>query len=467
MRIESFSQWFVPFALMFASGCSSDGAADAGSPEGGAGDGGAMATGGATAGGSGGAAGSSTGGAATGGASKGGASGSGGASKGGATGTGGKSTGGSAGAGGAGKGGASGAGGAAGAAGGGAGGTPLTFQCADPAPNVTAPPAAWANSTGNLAGMASECGNLGLVSANRCSNMVIAGVAKAGLWGTEDGGKSWSKLGTGAGSATITNRISAVVYDPDHPGTFWESGIYNGGGVYKTTDNGKSFAQVGDVTHNDSVSIDFSEPDRKTMLAGPHEAPSKLFRSTDSGKTWSDVGTSLPGSAGFCTATQVLNPTNLLVGCTDGGVFRSTNGTTWTSVGSKGVSAQPLWARDGIIYWLGTQGGVNVSTDQGQHFTQTVDASVAPAIVGPAYPAELPDGRIVVIGRDHLQISSDKGVTWKPIGQPLPYPGGGYDGARGPTYSARTKTFYIWRWDCGDNVPTNAVMSAGFDYMKE
>jgi len=98
---------------------------------------------------------------------------------------------------------------------------------------------------------------------------------------------------------------------------------------------------------------------------------------------------------------------------------------------------------------------------------QTADASVAPGVVGPTYPAELPDGRIVILGKDHLLASSDKGATWKPIGQPLPYPGGGYDGARGPAYSARTKTFYVWRWDCNNNVPSNAIMAAGFDYTKE
>jgi hypothetical protein len=343
----------------------------------------------------------------------------------------------------------------------------LTYRCADPPPNVEAPSAAWANATGNLANMASECGNLGLVSANPCSNMVIAGVAKAGLWATEDGGKTWSQLGSGAGSAVITNRISALVYDPEHPGTFWESGIYNGGGVYKTTDNGQTFQQLGNVTHNDSVSIDFSDPERKTLLAGPHEQPSKLFRSTDGGATWSDVGQTLPGSAGYCTATQVLGAKSLLVGCVGGGVFRSSDGSAWSSVNSKGVIPQPLLASDGTIYWPGSQGGINVSTDHGQSFTETADGDLAPGIVGSLYPAELPDGRIVILGKDQLQISADKGLTWKPIGQPLPYPGGGYNGARGPAYSARTKTFYIWRWDCSDNVLPDAIMSAGFDYTKE
>jgi hypothetical protein len=449
MRNMIAPKWFLPVALTVSAGCSTSGGDAANTQDGGASDAASVdGTGGAASGrggsdGSGGRAGSSAGGTAAGGASKGGAAG---ASKGGAAGA---STGGSPGAGGA------------------AGGASLSFQCDDPLPAVTAPPAAWANATGNLAGMASECGNLGLVSANPCSSMVIAGVAQAGLWGTEDGGKTWGKLGSGAGSAVITNRISAIVYDPAHPGTFWESGIYNGGGVYKTTDNGKTFVQLGDITHTDSVSVDFSDPDRKTLLAGPHETTSKLSRSTDGGKTWTDIGKSLPGSAGFCTATQVLSATNLLVGCVSGGVYHSTDGNVWTSVGSKGVIPQPLLATDGTMYWPGSQGGINVSTDQGQHFTQTADGSQAPGIVGSLYPAELPDGRIVIIGKDHLLISSDKGTTWKPIGEPLPYPGGGYDGARGPVYSARTKTFYVWRWDCGNTVVSNAVMSAGFDYTKE
>jgi hypothetical protein len=435
------SNWLVPIALLLGVGCSSNdeeavpGGGNVGTP------GGTNGSGGTVAGGRGGSSGSSA--------------------AGGTAGTGSGGSGGSAGNGGAGSGGSAGVSGA-----GGAGGS-LTFQCADAAPNVEAPPATWVNATGNLAGMDSECGNLGLVSANPCSTMVIAGVAQAGLWATEDGGKNWSKLGSGAGSAEITNRISAIVYDPAHPGTFWESGIYNGGGVYKTTDNGKTFEQLGDVTHNDSVSVDFSDPDRKTLLAGPHEQTSKLSRSTDGGQTWTDVGKSLPGSAGYCVGTQVLSATNLLVGCLNGGVFHSSDGNAWTSLATKGVTPQPLLATDGAIYWPGSQGGINVSSDGGRRFTETVDGSVAPSIVGSLYPAELPDGRIVILGRTHLLISADKGKTFEPIGEPLPYEGGGYNGARGPAYSARTKTFYIWRWDCGDQVLPDAIMSAGFDYTKQ
>jgi len=238
--------------------------------------------------------------------------------------------------------------------------------------------------------------------------------------------------------------------------------------VYKTTDNGMTFKQVGNITHNDSVSIDLTDPARKTMLAGFHETNGKVWRSIDAGNTWTTL-TTLPGGAGYCTATQVLGATNLLVGCNNGGVFHSTDGNTWTNVGAKGVIPQPLVASDGTIYWPGNNGGLVRSINGGAAFTQVADANQAAGMVGSIYPAELPDGRIVVVGKDHLQISADKGMTWKPIGAALPYTdgGGGYNGARGPAYSARTKTFYIWRWDCSNAVPANAIMSMGFDYMTQ
>lgn len=353
--------------------------------------------------------------------------------------------------------------GASGAGGGSGGGGPLSFMCADAPADLAAPAATWVNATGNLANMPSECGNLGLVSANPCSTMVMAGVAQAGLWGTQDGGKSWAKLGTGAGSATITNRNQVISYDPAHPGTFWEAGIYNGGGVYETIDNGQTFKQVGNISHTDSVSIDFSDPERKTLLAGFHETTGKVWKSTDGGTTWTTLST-LPGGAGYCTATLVVSATNLLVGCAGGGVYHSTDGNAWNQVGNKGVAHQPLLATDGTVYWPGTQGGLQVSTDHGASFAQIADGNFAAA---DSVPAELPDGRIVVVGKDHLQISSDKGGTWKPIGDPLPYGGGSSGGARGLTYSARTKTFYVYKQDCGNVVLPNAIMSAGFDYMKQ
>jgi photosystem II stability/assembly factor-like uncharacterized protein len=331
-------------------------------------------------------------------------------------------------------------------------------------PPSAAPAPTWVNATGNLAGMQSECGNLGLVSVQPCSNRVITGVALKGLWETLDGGQTWTALGSGAGSAAITNRISAIVYDPQDPQIFWESGIYNDGGVYKTTDSGKTFEQLGEITHCDSVSVDLKDPERKTLIAGPHETNNPLHYSKDGGATWSNISAGLP--SGYCTATLVLDAMTFLVGCNSGSIVRTTNaGGNWTPVpGSMGGTNQPLVASDGTIYWPGANGGVWKSDDDGQSFTSSATPAQAPGIVAPAQFAELPDGRIVIIGADHLLISADQGESWSPIGEAMPFPGGGYDGARGVAYSAQTKTFFIWHWDCANVVPDDAIMSMGFDW---
>jgi hypothetical protein len=160
----------------------------------------------------------------------------------------------------------------------------------------------------------------------------------------------------------------------------------------------------------------------------------------------------------------------LLIGCTDGGnggVFRSTDtGASFARVGTKGVTNQPLWAATGSIYWPGSQGGVQKSSDGGLTFTEVASSSIAPGVVAPTTLAELPDGRIVVLGKDHLQATADGGATWKAIGDAFPsgLSGGGYGGFSGVTYSAQTKTFFIWRWDCGGVVPADGIWSAGFDY---
>ena len=87
-----------------------------------------------------------------------------------------------------------------------------------------APSQSWINATGNLAGMASDCFNMGRVAAKPGSPRIIAGVALHGLFASDDRGKSWQPLGTGAGSAKITNRVSSITFDPEHPETFWETG---------------------------------------------------------------------------------------------------------------------------------------------------------------------------------------------------------------------------------------------------
>lgn len=318
--------------------------------------------------------------------------------------------------------------------------------------------ASWVDAAANLEGLSSECGNLTFVSSNPNEDMMIAGVALQGLWSSTNGSDMWEPMGQGQGSAAITNRLSSIVYDPADPDVFWQSGVYNGGGVYKTVDKGVTFTQLGDVTHSDLVSIDFTDSLRRTMLSGTHER-AELFLSPDGGTSWLDIAGSLPSDIGYTNAPLVMDGQTFLLGtmrADSAGVYRTTDrGATWVLVFPEGVKGQPLVTpSDGAIYWLLEVGdGVITSTDGGLTWTKL--PGVGPRSTSSSTLVQLPDGRIVAIGDGHLVATADKGETWQRVGPALPYEPNGF------AYSPHRNSFFAWRFDCnsGDNpIPANAII---------
>jgi photosystem II stability/assembly factor-like uncharacterized protein len=313
----------------------------------------------------------------------------------------------------------------------------------------------WQNVTGNLANMQSECGNLTLLSVVPSTGAVIAGVAQRGLW-ISNSGSTWTHLGDGAGSDVITNRPSWIVHDPAHPGTFWESGIYNGGGVYKTTDGGNTFKRLGDITHNDYVSVDLTDPARQTLLAGPHEQTQRVHKSTNGGTNWSNAGATIPAGTKFSTEPLVINAQTYLVnsqGYISGtqGIYRTINGgASWTQVSTGGAVLPPLVTANGTIYW-NAGGSLLKSTNQGETWTSVGNG------LHQVRPIQLPDGRLASFSNNSIVISANEGVTWTPITPGLPY-----NNAAGLVYSPQRQAFFVWRWDCGNVVPANGIQMLSY-----
>jgi photosystem II stability/assembly factor-like uncharacterized protein len=337
-----------------------------------------------------------------------------------------------------------------------------------------APPAgSWVNVTANLANMPSQCGNMSYVSAKPDEDLLIAGIAELALWASRDGGQSWKALSASTdASATITNRTSSIIYDPSDATRYWESGLYNGGAAYETTDDGVTFTQLGSAVSSDLVSIDFTDPNRQTLLLGGHEQFQTLYRSTNGGTTWTPVGAKLPPSTN-CTYPLVIDAQTHLVGCGGygggvSGVYRTTDGaTTWVNVTSLGGSGRPLVASDGSFYWASPGGaGMARSTDKGLTWANPLAGSSSVASFS---PIELPDGRIATIGpatgSQTIVVSADHGATWRAVSTPLPYAD-----VSGFTYSSHRKAFYVWHFTCSSftmpvPVPTDAIMAYSFDYQ--
>ena len=325
----------------------------------------------------------------------------------------------------------------------------------------------WSSVTANLSGLASECGNMSFVSARPDRDSLTAGVALRGLWSAASATAAWSPAGTGSGSAVIINRPSSIVYDPDHPSTWWESGIYNGAGVYRTDDDGATFIQLGSAAHLDLVSVDLSDPARRTLLAGGHESGQKLLQSLDGGNTWVDLGPHLPATAGDTAWPLVQDAQTYLVGSNNGtssGVFRSIDGgTNWTMVYKGAVRARPLVGSDLSLYWiLDRDAGMIRSTDHGANWTAVAGPGTLSTTSGPSL-VELPDGRLAAPGGGFVLISGDHGSNWGRSGSPLPY------SPVGMVYSRFRKAFYVWRFDCSpaasQPVSQDAIMSLSFDWQ--
>jgi photosystem II stability/assembly factor-like uncharacterized protein len=171
-----------------------------------------------------------------------------------------------------------------------------------------------------------------------------------GVYKSEDGGRSWTNVGLKS-----SEHIGRVVVDPKNSdtvyvaaqGPLWAPG--GDRGLYKTTDGGKTWAQVLKISENTGVSDVVLDPRNPEVLVatsyqrrrhfytmidgGPESA---IHRSTDGGKTWKKVNTGLPeeqlGRIGI--AISPVNPdilyANVEAANRKGGIYRSSdNGVTW------------------------------------------------------------------------------------------------------------------------------------------
>ncbi|HET9057457.1 MAG TPA: hypothetical protein VFN30_11495 [Chitinophagaceae bacterium] len=130
-----------------------------------------------------------------------------------------------------------------------------------------------------------------------------------GVYKTEDGGKTWKNMGL-----KTSEHIGRIAIDPTNTdivyvaayGPLWKSGGERG--IYKTTDGGKTWKQVLNVSEHtgfNEVMVDPRYPNivyaaahqrqRKvfTYIGGGPE--SALYKSTDGGATWNKLTNGLPG----------------------------------------------------------------------------------------------------------------------------------------------------------------------------
>ncbi|MBL7810126.1 MAG: hypothetical protein JNN28_20055 [Saprospiraceae bacterium] len=175
-----------------------------------------------------------------------------------------------------------------------------------------------------------------------------------GIYKSQDAGETWQHLPNGP-----TGIVSKVLVHPLNPDVIWAATMGNPyirdnqRGVYKSIDGGNSWTHVLFVSNQAGASdlvMSPANPDilyasfwdriRNNFESVAYGTNAKVYKSTDGGNTWTQLGGGLPteimGRTGL--AVSQTNPDKVYAVYIDslhtpGGLFKTTNGgTTWTAL---------------------------------------------------------------------------------------------------------------------------------------
>ena len=182
-----------------------------------------------------------------------------------------------------------------------------------------------------------------------------------GVYKTTDGGKSWKNMGLKEsrqiGMIAIDPRNTNVVYVAAE-GSVW--GPSGDRGLYKTTDGGKTWSKVLNISEHTGVNNVIMDPRNPDVLYATSEQrrrhvftkigggpESGIWKSTDAGANWEKLTSGLPGGdmGGIGIAISPVNPDYVYAiieaAGESGGFFRTTDrGASWTKMSGHTAQGQ-------------------------------------------------------------------------------------------------------------------------------
>ncbi|MFB3907268.1 MAG: FlgD immunoglobulin-like domain containing protein [Candidatus Eisenbacteria bacterium] len=223
-----------------------------------------------------------------------------------------------------------------------------------------------------------------------------------GIWLSDDGGIHWYD------GAILGKPIQAVCVSPSEQGVFYAA-VYDG--LYRSTDSGTTWTFVslaGQIVLG--VGVQYDDPN--ILIAG---LPSNggIRRSTDRGATWQTVGVNAGFMKGFGTSAANPNRMYVVMSGTVPPIYRSDDaGLTWTPQGPN-TDAWGLWVdpQNPDHVFMQTTDGVYKTTNGGTDWTLVLTgAGYGPPLYkdGVLYAAIIADGP----SGGGVYQSTDDGATW-------------------------------------------------------
>jgi photosystem II stability/assembly factor-like uncharacterized protein len=276
--------------------------------------------------------------------------------------------------------------------------------------------------------------------------------ASGGVWKTINSGNTWTPVFDREGSYSI----GAIVLDPKNPLTVWvgtgennsQRSVSYGNGVYRSDDGGKTWRNVGlkASEHIGRIAIDPKESNTVYVAAqGPLWGPGGdrgLFKTTDGGKTWKNI---LNLSENTGVTDVVIDPTDpntvyaasyqrrrhmftLIDGGPESAIYKSTDaGATWNKLraglpagdlGRIGLALSPVDSN--VIYATiesgDRKGGIFRSSDRGGSWEKRNDFD-AGAMYYARVVADPKNVDRIYVMNVFLMVSDDGGRTLRRLGE--------------------------------------------------
>ncbi len=196
---------------------------------------------------------------------------------------------------------------------------------------------------------------------------VFVGAASGGLWKSLNGGTTYKPVF----DREDVQSIGAVAIDPSNSKTVWvgtgeawtRNSVSVGDGVYKSTDGGENWTNVGlkDSEHIAKILVNPADSNDVLVCATGHlwddNDERGVYQTSDSGKTWKKVLAGANGSSGCAMmARSKQEPKTIYAAMWDfrrkgwtfrsggpgSGIFKSTDGgATWNEIDEKNAKGLP------------------------------------------------------------------------------------------------------------------------------